>query len=113
MNLISLKNKKALVGARPIPKGSLPHQLSSDPFLDWVLILSLGIVVVLILVGVGISVYLGDKEALTTIERLPGKAALSFDRASMDEVIEDFDRLSERKKAILDDYTAPHDPLLP
>ncbi len=116
MNLLNLKNNKqsGIQGTRPVPRGSMAHRLSSDPFLDWVIILIVALIVALALVGVGTSVYLGDRSSFMNPEAVQtNKAAMPIDEILLDKVLGGFDSNSEERAAILRNYSAPRDPSLP
>lgn len=116
MNLLNLKNRKQLgtPGTRPVPRGSLPHRLSSDPFLDWVIILIAALIAALALVGVGTSVYLGDRSSFMNPKAAQtNKAIMPIDEALLDETLGRFDANSEERAAIIRNYSAPRDPSLP
>ena len=113
MKLNPFKKKNANQDANPVLHGRLLHKLSSDPFVDWVIMLSFTIVLALALVGVGIYVYLGTGANLEAVRPSPKAAALPLDTAKLSSVLGNFDTKASRKDAILRAYTAPRDPSLP
>lgn len=101
-------------GTRPVPKGSLAHQIYSDPFLDWVIIVMLSVAAALVLVVAGTSVYLEIKENLAASEIFPGEKAVTLiDTAALDKVLQEFERRSQERYSVLRGYVAPRDPSLP
>ncbi|MCX6716202.1 MAG: hypothetical protein NT077_04300 [Candidatus Taylorbacteria bacterium] len=116
MNMLNLKKNKPTGEhmTRPVPKGRLAHQLSNDPFLDWVIILIIFLILIVTLVGVGISVYLGMRRELMSTETVQTrKSALPISETALDKVLDEFSRNSGERAVILRSYNAPRDPSLP
>lgn len=90
------------------------HEISTDPFLDWLMILGVSIAVALVLVGAGVSVYLDSRARIQAPLPAPGhKQALPLDREALEKVRGIYaDRAGERS-AILRRWDFPADPSLP
>lgn len=100
--------------SRPIPRGKLGHQLATDPFLDWALILAIAACAALILVGVGVSVYLGTRSLLESPDPEMRRApAMPLDEAALAKALGAIgDRKADRSRA-LSGAGIPRDPSLP
>ena len=93
---------------------NLGHDISVDPFLDWVIILAGALAVALILVGVGVSVYLGTQASLAAPASVSAaRPALPLDQAALYKVIGDFSARSESRAEALGQWSPPGDPSLP
>lgn len=103
------------VGARPVPKVSLTHALSSDPFLDWVIIIVFAIVVCFTLVSIAVYVYLGTGQTLEVSKNITQTKALSLplDEKTLTSVLVEYNKRAEEKSALQKGYSAPQDPSLP
>ncbi len=115
MNIFRSKTNKVDEQSRkrPVPKGSLAHQLSSDPFLDWVMILVLALILAAALVAGGVSVYLGTGATLGANESVPVKPPVVFDEAALVRALTSFEDMTKRRERIRANYDAPSDPSLP
>jgi len=100
-------------GVESIPKRRLSYQLSTDPFLDWVIVLIVGMIFTLALVGVGISVYLGTEKGLSTETAIPSDVTLPFDGVLLDRTLRELDQISVERKSITEHYKVSRDPSLP
>lgn len=99
---------------RPELKGSLPHQLATDPFLDWVIILSISLFVSIALVGVGIKVYFDTESALSADQSYADKKTpLPLDESVLTKVINQYSTRSAEYSAIRRSAIDTEDPSLP
>lgn len=104
-------HKDADGASRPVLRGKLGHQLATDPFLDWMLILAVALAAALILVGTGASVYLGTRSLLESpdpeMQRAP---ALPLDESALTKALQSIgDKRADREKAAAG-TGIPHDP---
>lgn len=98
---------------RPELKGGLAHKLSSDPFLDWVVILCIAALASLSLVGLGVSVYLGTVESLGDAGLPAGNnAAMPLDEAKLDKILSIFEGRARERASMQSSYKPPSDPSL-
>jgi hypothetical protein len=108
----SLRQHKA--SSRPSLSGGLGHQIATDPFLDWILILACSAGVALILVGVGVSVYLDSRDRLEAPVTVPLRSqALPLDEAALSKALKSFDDRADARSRVLHGFTVPRDPALP
>jgi hypothetical protein len=99
---------------RPELKGSWPHQLATDPFLDWVIILVVCAVTSLALVGVGIRVYFVTERKIASMEVVSDKKSpLPLDTDSLNKVISQFGTRLAEYNAIRKSSVNISDPSLP
>ena len=98
-------------GARPTLKRGVSHSISSDPFLDWVIILAVALIVAVALVVSGISMYVETKDALDSrAAAQPKNLALPIDQATLDKVLKAFEDNATERATIMKSYVAPRDP---
>lgn len=94
----------------PVMKGGVGHQIATDPFLDWVIILVVGLVIAAALVGVGVYVYFETQRTLVAADATAAtKPALPFDRALLDKVLHEYGTRSAERSAIIKSFNAPKD----
>lgn len=106
--------KRAGTSSRPALHGGIGHMIATDPFLDWILILTISLAVAFILVGVGVSVYLDSRAriegpASSTVR----KPALPLDKTSLDKALQRFEDRVQERSAVLRHWNVPIDPSLP
>lgn len=105
---------KKPTSSRPALSGGLGHQIATDPFLDWIILLAVALVVALILVGTGVSVYLDSRARLEgPITLTPRAQTLPLDEAVMTKVTQSFAGRAESREKALNSFVAPRDPALP
>ena len=107
-------SKRAKASSRPSLSGGLGHQVATDPFLDWILILSCAAAVALILVGTGISVYLDSRDRLEGPIVIPQRSqTLPLDESALTKALQGFSDRADSRSRVLHGTIAPRDPALP
>ncbi|HEX7724522.1 MAG TPA: hypothetical protein VF438_02170 [Candidatus Paceibacterota bacterium] len=106
--------KNASSSSRPTLSGSIGHQIATDPFLDWLLILAIAFMAALILVGTDISVYLDSRARLEAPVTVSARTqTLPLDEAAMMKIIQSLEGRAESRSRVLHGFVAPRDPTLP
>lgn len=113
MNIFKHKSREQAPVLRPAPRDSFMHEVRGDPFLDWVLILSISFIVTLGLVGAGVYVYLDTGARLAAPSAAADKPVAGFDADALQIVLAEFEVRSTERDAIRKGYSAPRDPSLP
>lgn len=105
--------KKTDTTSRPALRGGLLHEIATDPFLDWIMILCISLAVALVLVGTGVSVYLDSRARIETQAPLTGhRPALPLDKALLGKTLDLYDGRAVLRGAILRRWDFPADPSL-
>jgi hypothetical protein len=109
----SIVNDKKAAGTT-VPRESLAHKISRDPYLDWLLILTSALLVALGLVVAGLYMYL-DIEARLSSALPPSArtAKMAIDINALQQVLNKFDDRAAERAALIKGYNAPKDPSLP
>jgi hypothetical protein len=106
--------KKSVTSSRPALSGGIGHQIATDPFLDWILILATALIATLILVGTDISVYLDSRALLEApITASPRAQTLPLDEAALTKTLQSFKDRADSRSKVLYGFVAPRDPSLP
>lgn len=107
-------SKHAKASSRPALSGGLGHQIATDPFLDWILILACAAAVALILVGTGVSVYLDSRDRLEAPVAVPQRSqTLPLDETALTKALQSFADRADRRSSALHVLSVPRDPALP
>lgn len=112
MNKKDTKTKEVI--SRPELRGGVGHQLATDPFLDWVIILAISTVLALTLVGLGIKVYFDTEKTLgTPAVSSDKKNPMPLDEALLKSVLTSFGTKAAEYNAIRRNSNTIADPSLP
>jgi len=95
-------------------KARIAHELSTDPFTDWALVIAVFLLAVAVLVGTGVSMYLETGSALSASpSSITRSSAPTVDAKVLQTVLDEFESREALHAALTKGYSAPKDPSVP
>jgi hypothetical protein len=85
--------------------------LGNNPYVDWAIAFSCGVMLSVLLIFVGVRVYLSTTDQLSTLTPLSAASRVgSFDAVKLRSVLAHFDGMKDQWNSILKRYSGPTDP---
>ena len=91
------------------------NKIGNDPFVDWILILSVSLLIAFILIGVGAYIYVDTQSQLSGSGTVSPTSIANthFDVQNLKKIITTFDARATERVSLGKGYVGPSDPSLP